>query len=248
VYESIPALVSRMRADLVGLRETDDRRRFFHATYLRTTEAVDEEIRRGGFADGPWLERWDLIFAGLYLDALDADLRGEPVSQPWRVAFDAARDRADLPPVRHVLLGMNAHINYDLPQALIGAITPAEFDDPGVLTGREADHRHVDDVLLARVGAEDAELTSVSRRSLLDRLLAPANRAATKRILTEARAKVWRNTQALDRARRQGGDEYAAVLAELEKLCATRVADLTAPGQVLLKLARIGFGVVLPGA
>src|SRR5206468_12499831 len=112
----------------------------------------------------------------------------------------------------------------------------------------EADHRHVDDVLLARVGAEDEELTAQSRPSLLDRLLAPANRAATRRILTEARAKVWRNTAALDRARRIGPDRYAAVLAELEALCAVRVADLTASGQVLLKLARRGFGVVLPGA
>jgi hypothetical protein len=246
MYESIPALITRMQADLAQLLAAADRRRYFAATYLRTTVAVGEEINRGGFADGAWLERWDLAFAGLYLDALEADLRGDPVPEPWRVAFDAARDRADLPPVRHVLLGMNAHINYDLPQALIAVITPEEFDDPRVRTDREADHRHVDDVLLARVGAEDVELTAESRRSLLDRLLVPANRAATRRILTEARAKVWKNTQALDRARRVGPDEHAAVLAELEKLSAARVADLTAPGQVLLKLARRGFGVVLP--
>jgi hypothetical protein len=31
-------------------------------------------------------------------------------------------------------------------------------------------------------------------------------------------------------------------------LCAGRVRDLTAPGQVLLRLARRGFGVLLPGA
>ena len=248
MYESIAALVERMASDLAKLDAERDGRRHFHATYLRTTRAVAEEIDRGGFRDGAWLERWDLVFAGLYLDALEADLAGRAVPRPWRVAFDAARERTDLPPVRHVLLGMNAHINYDLPQALIAVITPAEFDDPDVRRVREADHRHVDDVLLARVGAEDDELAGQSTRSLLDRLLAPANRAATKRILTEARAKVWRNTAALDAARRAGPDRYAAVLAELEALCAVRVADLTAPGQVLLKLARRGFGVVLPGA
>jgi hypothetical protein len=248
MYESIPALIAGMQADLAVLRAGDDRRRYFHATYLRSTQAFDREIRRGGFADGAWLERWDLVFAGLYLNALAADLRGDPVPQPWRVAFDAARERGDLPPVRHVLLGMNAHINFDLPQALIAVITPAEFDDPRVAASRAADHRHVDDVLLARVGAEDDELSAQTRRSLLDRLLAPANRAATRRILTEARAKVWRNVLVLDRARRKGPEEYATVLAELEKLCAARVADLTAPGQVLLKLARHGFGVLLPDA
>src|SRR5690349_1254916 len=127
MYESIAALVAVMEADLATLGAGDDRRRHFHATYLRTTRAVDEEIKRGGFADGVWLERWDIVFAGLYLDALAADLRGDPVPQPWRVAFDAAQTRGDLPPVRHVLLGMNAHINYDLPQALVAVITPDEF-------------------------------------------------------------------------------------------------------------------------
>lgn len=67
----------------------------------------------------------------------------------------ATRDRPELPPLRHVLLGMNAHINYDLPQALIAVIAPNEFDDFTLLRRRAADHRHVDDVLLAWVGAED---------------------------------------------------------------------------------------------
>ena len=39
---------------------------------------------------------------------------------------------------------------------------------------------------------------------------------------------------------------YAARLAELEVLSAARIADLLAPGQVLLRLAVSGFGVVLP--
>jgi len=72
--------------------------------------------------------------------------------------------------------------------------------------------------------------------------------AATRRFLTESRAKVWRNAHALDRARRAGDAEYAATLAELERLCAARLRDLAAPGQVLLRLARRGFGVLLPGA
>src|SRR5207244_5895277 len=140
--------------------------------------------------DGGWLSRWDLVFAQLYVDALAADLAGAPVPSPWRVAFATARDRPDLPPLRHVLFGMNAHINYDLPQALIAVISPAEFDDPAVLRSRAADHQHVDTVLVARVGAEDVELSSRGR-GLVDRLLAPANRTATRRLLKEARAKVW---------------------------------------------------------
>lgn len=245
MYENIPALVDRMVADLDRLPE-GDARRYFHNTYLRTTRAVADEIDCGGFQDGPWLERWDIAFAELYLDALDAALTGARVPEPWRIAFETAAARPELPPLRHILLGMNAHINYDLPQALIAVITPEDFDDPAVRASRAGDHTHVDTVLLARVGAEDDEVRATSRVSVLDRLLGPLNRAATKRLLAESRAKVWHNTNVLDRARRESPQRYAAVLAELEKLCAAKLVELTAPGQVLLRLARRGFGVVLP--
>jgi len=38
------------------------------------------------------------------------------------------------------------------------------------------------------------------------------------------------------------------MLRELEALSAERVADLRRPGQVLLRLSRDGFGVLLSGA
>jgi uncharacterized protein DUF5995 len=241
--DALTALLAQMRADLLTL---DDPRRYFHATYLRTTQAVADEIDRGGFADNAWVSRWDLAFAKLYTDALDASRRGDAVPGPWRIAFDAAREAPELPPLRHVLLGLNAHINYDLPQALLAVITPAEFDDPVVRRSREDDHRHVDVVLQARVGPEDQELSAVSTVTVIDRLLRPANRMASRRFLAEARRKVWHNTAVLDHARRLGAARYDATLAVLEDLCAARVSELTKPGPVLLVLARKGFGVVLP--
>lgn len=248
MHHDLTALLRRMETDLTLLTAEGDARRFFHATYLRTTRAVAQEIDLGSFADAGWLQRWDLAFAELYLDAFAADRAGQAVPQPWRVAFDAADQRPDLPPLRHVLLGMNAHINYDLPQALLAVISPDQFDDPRMLSARAADHRHVDQVLVARVVAEDAELSAASRLSPIDRLLRPLSRAATRHLITEARAKVWANTAALDRARRTGPDRYVEVLTELEELCAARLRDLTAPGQVLLKLTRRGFGVRLTEA
>ncbi|MDG6107801.1 hypothetical protein Daura_15435 [Dactylosporangium aurantiacum] len=249
--DAVAAVIARMEAGLTRLAPTDARRHF-HGTYLRTTYAVAAEIDRGGFLDAAWLSRWDVAFAELYLDAFDADLAGDTaggtVPRPWRIAFDTARDRPDLPPLRHVLLGMNAHINYDLPQSLIAVISPAEFDDPAVRAARERDHTHIDTVLLARVGAEEAEGRAAARPGLLDRILAPANRAATRRLLTEARAKVWRNTAVLDAARRQGVTAYTDGVRHLEDAAAAKLTTLTAPGQVLLRLARTGFGVLIPGA
>ena len=72
------------------------------------------------------MERWAVAFAALYLDALEASLHGRDVPGPWAAAFAADGTVA---PLRHVLLGMNAHINYDLPQALLAVISDAEFGD-----------------------------------------------------------------------------------------------------------------------
>jgi Family of unknown function (DUF5995) len=240
----IDELIARMAALLEPLEAADDKRRYFHATYLRTTIAVAVDIRRGGFADAEWVERWDVVFADLYLDALEGDMAGRRTSQPWSIAFGAP---VGLSPLRHVLLGMNAHINYDLPQALVAVISDEQFDDVALLARREADHRAIDEVLASRVAAEDDELTRLSGPvPLLDRLLRPANRLGSQRFLREAREKVWANATVLSRARRQGPDAYAAVLAQLEELSAAKVTALLAPGPVLLKLAATGFGVRLP--
>jgi hypothetical protein len=48
----VGAVIARMQRDLADLEADDDRRRHFHATYLRTTRAVADEIARGGFVDG----------------------------------------------------------------------------------------------------------------------------------------------------------------------------------------------------
>jgi hypothetical protein len=240
----IDALLGRMEGLLGPLEAAGDPGRFFLATYLRTTRAVAEELDRGGFRDPAWVERWDVAFAGLYLDAVEDARAGRRPPEPWAVAFGAA----DLPPLRHVLLGMNAHINYDLAQSLLAVITPEEFEDKELLAARHADHEHIDQVLVSRVGAEDTELESLGPRSRTDRLLAPLNRLATRRFLRESRAKVWANTRLLDAARRAGPDAYTTRLAELERRSAARVADLTAPGQVVLKLAAKGFGVRLQDA
>jgi len=244
----IDDVIERMTALAGELRRDGDARLAFHGTYLRTTEAVARALRDGAFADPEWVDRWDVAFAQLYLDALDAGRRGDPVPEPWAVAFAAAAAQPGLPAVRHVLLGMNAHINYDLPQALLAVISDAEFGDPQVRARREADHRRIDEVLAVRVGAEDAELQRIEpARTWQDRALQPLNRMATRRFLRESRAKVWANALELSKARAAGPDAYAGRLAELEKLSGARVADLERPGPVLLRLAAGGFGVRLAG-
>ncbi|HEX8971739.1 DUF5995 family protein [Oryzihumus sp.] len=238
----IDTVLDRMQRLLAPLESARDPKRFFLSTYARTTAAVRDELAAGTFRDPEWVERWDVVFAELYLDALEAHGRGDPAPLPWQAAFDAR----DLPPLRHVLLGMNAHINLDLPQALLAVISSAELDDPALVHWRHVDHRHIDTVLSSRVGAEDDHLSTLGTASLSDRLVGPLNRLGIKRFLRESRRKVWANAMVLDQARRRGPFVLADGLEQLARLSAGKVEQLLAPGPVILKLAVRGFGVSLP--
>jgi len=44
----IDGLIDRMQAMLAPLQATDDPRQHFHATYLRTTVAARDQLRRAG--------------------------------------------------------------------------------------------------------------------------------------------------------------------------------------------------------
>jgi hypothetical protein len=239
----VAAVVAEMQKRLQNLPPEKAHRATFLGTYLRTTEAVGAAVDAGSFEDPGWVERWDVVFAELYLDAHDGDVAGETakVPRPWRLAFDAP---PELPPLRHVLLGINAHVNYDLPQAMLAVISPDDFNDPILIGRRRRDHERIDTVLAGRVKAEDEG--SRADQTRLDRLLGPLNRISSKRFLKEARQKVWYNVGELHASRLKGDDAYRARLGELEVLSAARIADLLAPGQVLLRLAVAGFGVVLP--
>jgi hypothetical protein len=245
VHPAVAALVTRMEAVLALLEDDGDPARYFLGTYLRTTRAVGQALDAGRFEDATWVAAWDVDFAGLYLDALQAHREApDAVAEPWRLAFGAD---GGLRPEAHVLLGMNAHINYDLPQSLVRMIPPQDFGSPSLLARRARDHERIDEVLAHRVAHEDAALQRAgARRTVLDRLLAPANRQASRLFLRESRRKVWENTAALHEARMQGAAAYAVRLADLEAAAAERVADLLRPGPVLLRLAFHGFGVTLP--
>src|SRR6202042_1594573 len=103
---SIDALIGRMEALLGPLGAAGDPRRFLHATCLPTTRAVPGALNAGRFGDAEWVERWDVAFADLYLDALRADSAGAAVPGPWAVAVRTRREHPAGPAPRPPLLGV----------------------------------------------------------------------------------------------------------------------------------------------
>ncbi|GGM90150.1 hypothetical protein GCM10009721_14430 [Terrabacter tumescens] len=186
---SVDAVIARMR-QIDGSLTPDDGVGDFNRMYLRVTELVRDRLVAGYFTDPAFVTRLDLVFAGLYLDAVDA----AAPDPSWAPLFASRREPGRVP-IQFALAGMNAHINHDLPVAVVTTcrqlgLTP---DSPGV----EDDYRRVNE-LLAAVQEE-------VRRSFLDgvalavdrQLAGPVADLVSGWSITRARDAAWTNARVL---------------------------------------------------
>ena len=88
---------------------------YFPAMYARVTSAVDDAIAAGRFADGSGMATFARTFAARYLVPRSGQ---PPVPGCWQAAWDVSADR-HLLVVQHLLLGVNAHVNHDLPLVVV---------------------------------------------------------------------------------------------------------------------------------
>lgn len=84
----------------------------FAYLYRRTTFEVKSEIEKGAFEDNERMAAFDVAFANLYLQAFKNYLQQTPVCNSWKISFEARKSNLTI--MQHLLMGMNAHINYDL--------------------------------------------------------------------------------------------------------------------------------------
>ena len=110
---TIDSILAQLSAIIADSEKTNSRLGYFAALYYKVTASVKDGIAKGRFGDGPRMEKLDVIFASRYLDALAAWKAGKPLTESWRLAFDASK-QSNLLVLQHLLLGMSAHINLDL--------------------------------------------------------------------------------------------------------------------------------------
>jgi Family of unknown function (DUF5995) len=112
-------VVTRLR-DLEAALPHGDGVTWFIRLYRPVTEAVAEGSRPGGPYADPRCVRWlDVVFANSFFRALrDSSRSPGAVPKAWTPLFEA-RGRPRIAPLQFALAGMNAHINRDLPFALV---------------------------------------------------------------------------------------------------------------------------------
>jgi hypothetical protein len=119
--QTIDDVLERMAA-IEGALPPTDGVAYFNRMYRKVTEEVHTAVLGRRFEADPFLERLDVVFANLYFSAVGQWVRGEEVARAWKPLFEQ-RTRADRYPIQFALAGMNAHINHDLPVAVVQTCT-----------------------------------------------------------------------------------------------------------------------------
>ncbi len=227
----VDAVIREMRRRFNPLATACDHDAIFALTYLRTTEeyrrAIDEP---GFFQDTPFVNHEDAVFARYYFEAFDAWRAGRRGAVPpaWAAAFRAAADHA-VTATGNILLGINAHVQRDLPFVLaaIGLVKPDG-------TSRKRDHDRVD-VILNRV--IDDVFAETARRfdPTVDDTNLPGtlDEAALFQIIAGWREIAWRNAELLVSA---GSPAARARVAD--------VIETAAASQAALIRVTMGYGLL----
>lgn len=114
---SIADVLATMQA-IDNLTIDGDGLKWFNWLYSHVTEAVETRVNAGGFADAAFLSELDIQFAQLYFNALKNSLSGATVPECWQALF-SQRSQTALARIQFAMSGINAHINHDLPLALV---------------------------------------------------------------------------------------------------------------------------------
>jgi hypothetical protein len=141
---TVDEVLAKMRQIDAALADNDGLK-WFNRLYMMVTQEVD--LRPAAmWKDAVWLDRLDVVFAGLYFKAV-ASFVSQSADAPsaWDALMEA-RFRGGIDRVQFALAGMNAHINHDLALALIATNQQSNIN-PNRLSPQYVDYDSVNQLL-----------------------------------------------------------------------------------------------------
>jgi len=223
----VDSVIREMRRRFDPLATACDHDAIFSLTYLRTTEEYRRTIEDPTFfEDTRFVNHEDAVFARYYFEAYDNWDAGRRAAVPpaWAITF-AAADQHAVSAAGNLVLGINAHVQRDLPFVLaaIGLVKPDG-------SSRKPDHDRVNE-FLNRVA--DELYPEIARRfdPTIDdgELPGTADNFAEFQIIPAWREIAWRNAERLVAA--PSAQARAQVAADIEAYAASQAQMLRAAYQ-----------------
>ena len=140
---TIPEVIAQMEAIDDALPRKDGVA-IFNRLYLQVTLAVDSASAGTEFENKAFVDRLDVVFAGLYFAAEATIASGADCPVVWRPLVETRSQARE--PIQFALAGMAAHINHDLPIAVVTTCEELGLapDDDGAI---HRDYQRVDGLL-----------------------------------------------------------------------------------------------------
>lgn len=194
------SVVERMQGLLQQWKQSGDNRAVFLGCYRLMTINMLNAIRRQEFNDPGWVERLLYRFAEYYFSALEAYEKDHAAAPAvWRQTFQATcQPQASV--LQSLLLGVNAHINYDLIFTLVDLLGEEwRFLTPQRIQMRYADHSQVNEVIYNTVNAVQDTIIEPRQplMEVVDRVFGPLDEWATASLIRHWRNQVWQDAVAL---------------------------------------------------
>jgi uncharacterized protein DUF5995 len=205
-----------------------DHRAVFATTYLTLTKQLFADVKSGlverTFDDPDYLYTEDALFANIYFRTARAYDRGDEIAEAWQIAFDTAK-RNDTGAVQDMLLGINAHVQNDMPfmLAALGLTRPngkTRKHDHDKANG--ALNRAYEDVV------EEVRVRFDPAIDLSNPELVPLDDLAGLELVRTWRENVWRNAERLLNA--EGKREQRQVAKQIEDQAALTAEVIAAGG------------------
>lgn len=185
---TVAEVIARMEATGAGIPAADGLA-CFNRMYLGVTRQVYSRLGEDFFADPAFMTQLDVTFAGLYFGAVDAMSDPAAVPLAWRPLVEQ-RANTGIEPIQFALAGMNAHINHDLPLALVATCTAlATSPDTGA---HYADYQKVDQLLDAAEQSVRESFESAPELAV-DHHLSAVNNLVASWTINSARDLAWNN-------------------------------------------------------
>jgi hypothetical protein len=204
-----------------GSLDREDGVAWFNRVYLNVTREIRGELDET-FEDVEFIDALDVYFANFYFDAFARVERGEECPAPWAPLFEH-RHRPHTSRLQFALAGMNAHINHDLPFAVVGTAA-ARAVEPFGDCAYQRDFFRVND-LLAVVEGQIKSWFTVGELAELDRYVEGIDDALSMWCIHGARRAAWDAAAFLWRVRQHPhlSEDYEQVLAKLVNLAGRAV-------------------------
>jgi hypothetical protein len=195
-------VVVKMRSQIEAWEQVGDPRALFLRCYLLMTGNMLAALENDIFYDPGWVRHLLERFAEYYFTALETyDFDHEAAPSVWRMAFlITAQPRCH--GLQRLLLGINAHINYDLVLALVDVLQQEWAEMPEEKRSqRYSDHCHVNNVIGRTLDEVQDQVLEKDQpwMDIIDKALGPLDEFLISRLITHWRDAVWRwATELLD--------------------------------------------------